>query len=1326
MGKKYIADEFVKDGGTSSQYLMADGSTSTGTGSEVNDLTSSVTWADVPDANITESSVTQHESAIEITESQISDLGSYIDGSGAASYIPKFSDADTLTTSMMYQDGTNGIAIGKFNATEKLDVGGNIVADAFKVNGGSSDDVLLGDGTLSSLSQLQSPLTTKGDLFTYSTGNARLGVGTNGQVLVADSTELTGLKWDTPASGVTDHTLLSNIGTNTHAQIDTHIGDSTIHFTQASISITESQISDLGPYTNNDGTVTQVSVGTGLDVSNSTSTPSISLDLSELTDMTADIVGTDEIILLDNGAERRKAISEFKLSLFNNDSGWTNQNLSLGTSGQIPFMDGTTDFSYSSGLVFSSNQLKLAQGSAGIDANTSGTIKFGDINGNDIIVEIIGFGGDASQNGIRLVDATVQIDADDLIQIDATDIELTGAVEITGDTTVVGNIDTQGGISASTIPAATTDTDKFLVLDGGEFKSRTGAQTRSDIGAVSLSGAETIAGVKTFSSFSVTPSSAPTSDYQVANKKYVDDSITAGGGYTDEDAQDAVGGIMSGTNGTTVTYNDTAGTIVIDSDTIDKAYVDALNVDADTLDGIDSLSFLRSDAVDTITDTHYYEATQVIKDANRIDFGTGNDMRIYHSSNQNYIDVHNGDIKVRDGSTGTTKFTFDISEGDFTSTGAITLSGHLGLAGGTFTDADDVFTDLSMTGNGDITIGNNSTGSTNFPTEFGQSLLIKGASNTRDFGIYKATLGDFPFSLGQKDSSNNWEWVEIIHANNRNERDWETLGGGITASDGADTWSRVADFNIDTNFGGGSIDFEVSTNSSGYVSDANLTVFIRRNGGSGLVEVQARLNALNSNGSNEMLEYDSFKIIANSATDIQLWINKKENYGKILGKVTGKALVNTTETYYTEAAWQAAEPTGSADNDTTSAITTGNNYKIFHEGLDEITYDGSLLIDNTTDVSLSSTAHGFQIGASSDVNIRMDNNEIMCVNNGVADSLRLQRDGGSIFMFTATSGTLTVNGPVLGTKFVMDSKTSDDILLGDGTTTSLSGLGSGGGNFLASDGNDTFDGASGTGITFEDNTFIKFGDDGDLEIKHDTTSGYVELNFLSNKNFSITEGSTTRLETDWVRDEIDIYDTQLVLSGTGGYVEAEEGFKKTGFDGDDFLMADGSTTRRHQLMDFFRVSDSGVTLNAQNVTTSFVAVKGNVWATPSVITSGFTWDSTNGRLQVRGNGYLEITVQVTAFQSAGANRTQMEIELVQNGATGGTTLVGASNYSHRNLVQDIGTVSISSFIVDATIFDTFEVQVRRVGTSVDIGRSEIAGYTYISAKFHEENDNGLP
>jgi len=46
-----------------------------------------------------------------------------------------------------------------------------------------------------------SPLTTKGDLYTFSTSDARLGVGANNTVLTADSAEATGLKWAAAAGG---------------------------------------------------------------------------------------------------------------------------------------------------------------------------------------------------------------------------------------------------------------------------------------------------------------------------------------------------------------------------------------------------------------------------------------------------------------------------------------------------------------------------------------------------------------------------------------------------------------------------------------------------------------------------------------------------------------------------------------------------------------------------------------------------------------------------------------------------------------------------------------------------------------------------------------------------------------------------------------------------------------------------------------------------------------------------------------------------------------------------------------------------------------------
>lgn len=68
------------------------------------------------------------------------------------------------------------------------------------------------------------------------------------------------------------------------------------------------------------GTITGVTGGEGInpDTEDTTGNVTLSLDLAELTDMTATMVAADEFIVLDNGAQRRKAASEIDLSIFSN------------------------------------------------------------------------------------------------------------------------------------------------------------------------------------------------------------------------------------------------------------------------------------------------------------------------------------------------------------------------------------------------------------------------------------------------------------------------------------------------------------------------------------------------------------------------------------------------------------------------------------------------------------------------------------------------------------------------------------------------------------------------------------------------------------------------------------------------------------------------------------------------------------------------------------------------------------------------------------------------------------------------------------------------
>ena len=113
---------------------------------------------------------------------------------GAAAIRTLGSSIDTTTKNLNPETTLGDLAYRSATANVKTRLALGTAGQVLRVNSG-------GNAPEWATTADQTPLTTKGDLFTFSTVDARLGVGANGTVLTADSAEATGLKWATPAGG---------------------------------------------------------------------------------------------------------------------------------------------------------------------------------------------------------------------------------------------------------------------------------------------------------------------------------------------------------------------------------------------------------------------------------------------------------------------------------------------------------------------------------------------------------------------------------------------------------------------------------------------------------------------------------------------------------------------------------------------------------------------------------------------------------------------------------------------------------------------------------------------------------------------------------------------------------------------------------------------------------------------------------------------------------------------------------------------------------------------------------------------------------------------
>jgi len=297
---------------------------------------------------VTEGDVTAHEAALTITESQISDLGSYLTSTGsidshtdvtvttpAAGNVLRYSGTAWLNTALPYSDLTGAPTNVSAFANDSGYITGYTVTES---------DVTAHQAALSitesQISDLQAYLTTLGSISGHS--DVTITGAATGEVL-----RFNGTAWVDAQLAYSDLTgTPTNVSTFTNdsgyiTDYTVTEGDVTAH--EAALTITESQISDLGVYLTSTGSInshTDVVITTPSNgqvlkyngtnwINDTDATGGGGGALNDLTDVTISSAATGEVIRYNGSAwvDTQLAYSDLSgtptnVSTFTNDSGY--------------------------------------------------------------------------------------------------------------------------------------------------------------------------------------------------------------------------------------------------------------------------------------------------------------------------------------------------------------------------------------------------------------------------------------------------------------------------------------------------------------------------------------------------------------------------------------------------------------------------------------------------------------------------------------------------------------------------------------------------------------------------------------------------------------------------------------------------------------------------------------------------------------------------------------------------------------------------------------------------------------------------------------------